>query len=171
MPLIAIGSLCIAPGQSLFPQDPSLPGLIDITPELHGATPDQPFPQEQTFSLARTLAHGDREFAMHILQEYPKLHPKKQNELDESLLNAMEHGFENVASKLLSLGASPNASLTSGATPLHCLVKYTTYEAQVQLAQFLFSYHANPNLQDWRGDTPLHKATRKVDIRTYTKIK
>lgn len=63
------------------------------------------------------------------------------------------------AELLLSFGANPNAACPiQGHSPLASAVAHPPFGGEAELVALLARYGANPNLADWQGRSPLHKA-------------
>jgi ankyrin repeat protein len=87
-----------------------------------------------------------------------------RNTLGETCLHvAAARGLVSVVELLLALGADPNVAtytLYGGATPLHVAVRTCR---SIRLAQTLLERHADANISDALGKTPLHHAVCNRD--------
>ena len=86
----------------------------------------------------------------------------EMGEIKEKLTDLREE-LEGVKKTTLPLWDKPNEA---GKTPLHLSVTLKKPEA----TSLLLKYAADPNIQDPRGQTPLHLACQQLDIEQATKL-
>lgn len=84
-----------------------------------------------------------------------------------ALMRALEEGQVDTARTLLSRGADPDATDADGAC---ALLRLTRGPVEPTLVDMLLEFHADPNLKDREGRTPLLECTARGDLETMDKL-
>jgi len=129
-------------------------GIHNIDPKVMGI--DKLDHGERINPLYYSALCGFYDLSQHLIFKNPHDVNATGGGYDFPLLAALDEGHIKVAELLLDHGASVNARVNKGTTPL--LIAVIIYHLKINAAQFLLEHHANVNVQVDNLLSPIHLA-------------
>jgi len=99
---------------------------------------------------------GDEESAHLLLNAGANANAQRSGET--ALLWSVRKGFVNIAARLLEGGADPNSR---GGEFMETCLCWAAEMGNMEMTNVLLQFHADTNLQDDHGDSPLHEAAQQ----------